>query len=132
MKILVKQYRGRQKHPHKQNKVTPLCFAYDKDLEQIYAFYCARYENITFNDFLKLGITDFMMKLNSIPESEPLYNIIKSRIINPATIKDKEERKYWRKQKQINKIPDIYLSDEELDFNLKELMGGLKNGKRFM
>lgn len=132
MKILVKQYRGQQKHPHKQSKVTPLCFAYDKDLEQIYAFYCARYENITFNEFLRLGITDFMMKLNSMPESEPLYNIIKSRLINPATIKDKEERKYWRKQKQINKIPDIYLSDEELDFNLKELMGGLKNGKRFM
>lgn len=72
------------------------------------------------------------MKLNSIPESEPLYNIIKSRMINPASIKDKEERKYWRKQKQINKIPDIYLSNEELDFNVKESLGGLKNGKRFM
>lgn len=73
-----------------------------------------------------------MMKLNSIPESEPLYTIIKSRVINLATIKDKEERKYWRKQKQINKIPDIYLSNEELDLNLKEVMGGIKNGKRFM
>lgn len=73
-----------------------------------------------------------MMKLNSIPESEPLYNIIKSRMINPATIKDKEERKYWRKQKRINKIPDIYLSNEELDFNLKESLGGLRDGKRFM
>ena len=72
------------------------------------------------------------MKLNSIPENEPLYNIIKSRMINPASIKDKEERKYWRKQKQINKIPDIYLSNEELDFNVKESLGGLKNGKRFM
>lgn len=69
------------------------------------------------------------MKLNSIPETEPLYNLIKSRIINPATIKDKEERKYWRKQKQINKIPDIYLSNEELDFNVKEMLkhtGGIK------
>ena len=53
-------------------------------------------------------------------------------MINPASIKDKEERKYWRKQKQINKIPDIYLSNEELDFNVKESLGGLKNGKRFM
>ena len=70
-----------------------------------------------------------MMKLNSIPESEPLYNIIKSRVINPAKIKDKEERRYWRKQKQINKIPDIYLSNEELDLNLKEMFkktGGIK------
>lgn len=72
------------------------------------------------------------MKLDSIPESEPIFNIIKSRVINLGTIKDKEERKYWRKQKQINKIPDIYLSNDELDMNLKDFMGGLKNGKRFM
>lgn len=70
-----------------------------------------------------------MMKLNSIPESEPLYAIIKSRVIKISTIKDKEERKYWRKQKQINKIPDIYLSNDELDMNMKEMfkkVGGIK------
>lgn len=70
-----------------------------------------------------------MMKLNSIPESEPIFNIIKSRVIKLSTIKDKEERKYWRKQKQINKIPDIYLSNEELDMNMKEMfkkVGGIK------
>lgn len=78
---------------------------------------------------MKLGISDFMMKFNSIPETEPIYNLIKSRVINIATIKDKEERKYWRKQKQINKIPDIYLSNEELDMNFKEMFkktGGIK------
>ena len=85
---LVKHYKVKQKHPHKKSNVTPLCFAYEKDFEQIYAFYCARYENIASTEFLKLGITDFMMKLNSIPETEPLYNIIKSRVINPAIIKD--------------------------------------------
>jgi len=70
-----------------------------------------------------------MMKLNSIPESEPIFNIIKSRVINVSTIKDKEERKYWRKQKKINKIPDIYLSNDELDMNMKEMfkkVGGIK------
>ena len=70
-----------------------------------------------------------MMKLNSIPESEPIFNIIKSRVIKISTIKDKEERKYWRKQKQINKIQDIYLSNEELDMNMKEMfkkVGGIK------
>lgn len=69
------------------------------------------------------------MKLNSIPESEPIFNIIKSRVIKISTIKDKEERKYWRKQKQINKIPDIYLSNDELDMNMKEMfkkVGGIK------
>lgn len=122
--------KGKQKHPQKnKNKTTPICFAYDRDLEQIYAFYCARYKDIEYKEFLKLGITEFMMKLNSIPETEPLFNIIKSRVINIASIKDKEERKYWRKQKQINKIPDIYLSNEELDMNMREMfkkMGGLK------
>ena len=121
--------KAKQKHPQGKSNITAICFAYDKDLEQIYAFYCARYENITFNDFLKLGLTEFMMKFNSIPESEPIYNIIKSRVINLAQIKDKEERKYWRKQKKINKIPDIYLSNDELDMNLKEMfknVGGIK------
>lgn len=69
------------------------------------------------------------MKLDSIPESEPIFNIIKSRVIKLSTIKDKEERKYWRKQKQINKIPDIYLSNDELDMNMKEMfkkVGGIK------
>ena len=92
---LQKAFKARIRHPQKKkNNKTSLCFAYDSDLEQMYAFYCARYENITFKDFLDLGITDFMMKLNSIPESEPLYNIIKSRVINISNIKDKNESVY--------------------------------------
>lgn len=68
------------------------------------------------------------MKLNSIPEGEPLYKIIQSRTIDISKIKDKEEKKYWREQKRINKIPDIYLSNKEIDEALKESMrnvGGL-------
>lgn len=103
-----------------------ICFAYPEDLEQMYAFYCARYENISYEEFLKLGYEEFSMKLNSIPESEPLYKIIKSRTININKIKDKEERKYWRELKKINKIPDIYKSNEELD---NEMKSALKNNK---
>ena len=62
------------------------------------------------------------MKLNSIPESEPLYKIIQSRTKKIAKIKDKDERKYWREQKRINKIPDIYLSNREIEESLKESM----------
>lgn len=65
------------------------------------------------------------MKLNSIPESEPLYKIIQSRTIDIAKIKDKEERKYWREQKRINKIPDIYLSNREIQDGLKESLGNV-------
>lgn len=88
----------------------------------MYAFYCGRYENISYQEFLKLGFQEFNKKLKSIPESEPLYKIIKSRTINIGSIKDKEERKYWRELKKINKIPDIYLSNEELDLEVKEKM----------
>lgn len=95
-----------------KNKII-LCFAYERDLENIYAFYCARYENISFKNFMQLPITDFMMKLSSIPESEPLYKIIQSRTINIEEIKDKNERKYWRKLKQENKIPEEYLPIEK-------------------
>lgn len=59
------------------------------------------------------------MKLNSIPESEPYYKVIKSRTIEINKIKDKEERKYWQELKRINKIPEIYLPIEELDRDLK-------------
>lgn len=97
-----------------------ICYGYPSDLEQMYAFYCARYDNIKFNEFLKLGIEEFSMKLNSIPKDEPLYEIIKSRTINLGKIKDKEERKYWRDLKKINKIPDIYKSNEEIEQEIKK------------
>lgn len=96
------------------------CFAYPSDLEQAYAFYCARYKDITYDKFLKLGISEFMMKFNSMPESEPLYTIIKSRTINIGEIKDKDEKKYWRKLKRINRIPDEYFSSKEILLDLSK------------
>lgn len=116
---------------HKINE-TILCYAYDKDIVQVYDFYCARYQNITYEEFLNKGITEIQMKISSIPESEPLFNILKSRIINLSKIKDKEERKYWRELKEANKIPDIYIPNQELDINLNKKLGGLNNGKKFM
>jgi hypothetical protein len=112
----------------KRSNQTVICFAYESDLEQMYAFYCARYENIKYDDFMKLGFEEFSMKLASIPESEPLFKIIKSRTINLSKIKDKEERKYWRELKRINAIPDIYKSNEEIEQQLKTMIknnGGL-------
>lgn len=114
---------------NKKNIGTIFCYAYSSDLEQAYSFYCARYENIKYEEFLNLGIREFSMKLASIPESEPLYKIIKSRTINTAKIKDKEERKYWNELKRINAIPEIYISNEELNYKLKEYLktnGGMK------
>ena len=108
-----------------------MCYAYKKDLIQVYDFYCARYQNISYNEFLNLGINEVMMKMESIPESEPLYTILKSRVVNLAKIKDKNERKHWRELKEINKIPDIYLPNEELDINMNNKLGGF-NGKRFI
>ena len=103
------------------------CFAYPEDLDQAYAFYCARYENIKWEDFKKLGLFEFKKKLSSIPKNEPLYDIIKSRTINIGSIKDKEERKYWRELRKINKIPQIYLSTNEID---SELRSQIKNNSK--
>ena len=104
--------------PVKKTK-TRFCFAYPSDLNHAYAFYCARYENITFKEFLGLGITDFMRKFISIPESEPLFTILKSRTINLNKIKDKEEKKYWAELKRINEIPSEYLPIEEIFSDLE-------------
>lgn len=93
---------------------TIFCFGYPHDLDQAYAFYCARYENITFKEFLGLPLSDFLRKFRSIPESEPLYTIIKSRIIDTSKIKDKNEKKYWNELKRKNRIPSEYLSVNEI------------------
>lgn len=75
---------------------------------------------MTFNDFLHMGIKEFNRKLSSVPENEPLFKIIKSRTIKVSSIKNKEERKYWQRLKRANKIPQLYLSIEEIDQLLKE------------
>lgn len=73
---------------------------------------------MTFKEFLSLGITDFTRKFKSIPESEPLYTILKSRTIDTSKLKDKEERNYWNKLKRVNAIPSEYLSASEIMLDL--------------
>lgn len=102
-----------------KNNKTYFSFAYPRDLDQAYAFYCARYENITFKEFLELGISDFMRKFSSIPENEPLYKILKSRTIDIGKIKDKNEKKYWSELKRINKIPEEYIPIDEIMIDLE-------------
>jgi hypothetical protein len=70
------------------------------------------------------------MKIQSIPETEPLYKVMKSRTINLSEIKDKEERKYWQKMKQANKIPDIYLPREYTKKTIKKNIGEIENWKK--
>lgn len=77
---------------------------------------------MTLGEFLNIPLSEFNMKVGSIPESEPLYKIVQSRVININSIKDKEERKYWRNLKRINKIPNEYLSIDEINDNLKEAL----------
>ena len=116
----------RKKHPvqTKKNRTnkTLFCWAYPEDVDQAHAFYCARYENITWEEFMQLGFFEVSKKLGSIPESEPLHKIIKSRAIEPSKIKDKEERKYWQELKRINQIPQIYLPIKEIDQRLNEFI----------
>ena len=102
-----------------KNKPLQFCFAYWKDLDEAYAFYCARYENISFSKFLNLPLSEFNRKIASIPEGEPLYTIMQSRTINISKIKDKEQRKYWQELKRRNKIPYIfYHKDDTLPIDL--------------
>ena len=103
----------------KTSNKTIFCFAYQEDLDQAYAFYCSRYENISYEEFMQLGLFEFKKKLGSIPKTEPLYDIIKSRTINIASIKDKEERKYWRELRRINQIHQIFIPTKEVFDNLK-------------
>lgn len=100
------------------------------DIKQIYAFFCSRYGNITFDELLNMGYEEFSAKLNSVPEDEPIFKIFKSRVIDLTKIKDKEERKYWRELKQENAIPDIYKTTEEIDKELRSKVGGLKDANR--
>ena len=67
-----------------------------------------------------------LRKIKFYTKDEPLYEIIKARTINIGKIKDKEERKYWRELKRINEIPQIYLSNNEIDSRLKERYAKIK------
>ena len=73
---------------------------------------------------MKLPLGDFDKKIKSIPEDEPLYKVMKSRVINVNSIKDKEEKKYWQKMKAENRIPDVYLPRS---YVLKQLKKEMKN-----
>lgn len=66
------------------------------------------------------------MKFNSIPETEPLHTILKSRTIKLEKIKDKEERKYWRDMKRLHKIPDEYISTQEIMLDLSKVQKEIK------
>ena len=103
-----------------------ICLPYDN--KDIYPFFCSRYGNISYEDYMKMGYDEFSMKLNSIPETEPFYKIIKSRAIDLGKIKDKEERKYWRELKKVNAIPDIYKGVDEIYEELKAELGGRNYG----
>jgi len=59
------------------------------------------------------------MKLSSIPESEPLFTILKSRVIDLSKIKNKDERDHWSSLKRKNRIPSEYLSTSEILSELK-------------
>lgn len=107
---------------------TIFSFAYEQDLDSAYAFYCARYENISWKEFLQLGLFEFKKKLGSLPKDEPLYEIIKSRTIDIGKIKDKDERKYWRELRRINEIPQVYLSNNEIDGKLKSAVKENRGG----
>ena len=111
----------------KTSNKTTFCFAYEEDLNQAYAFYCSRYENISWEKFLELGFFEFKKKLGSIPKTEPLYDIIKSRVIELGKIKDKEERKYWRELKRTNKIPELFITTDEVYRELKSKAKENKN-----
>lgn len=75
---------------------------------------------------MQLGFFEVKKKMASIPESEPLYKIIKSRTIDTAKIKDKEERKYWQELKRINEIPQMYLPIAEIDKKLHDFVNKKK------
>ena len=77
---------------------------------------------MTYKELLDMGYEEFSAKLNSIPKNEPLYDIIKSRVIKLESIKDKEEKKYWQDLKNANKIPDIYKSNDLINNELKKAM----------
>lgn len=119
-------YQARKNKNHK----LIFCFAYEEDLEQAYSFYCARYENISYEEFMRLGFFEFKKKLNSIPKDEPLFDIIKSRTINISKIKSKEEKKYWLELRRVHEIPQIFLSTKEIDSILASAVKKNKIGEK--
>jgi hypothetical protein len=87
------------------------------DIDDIYAFWCSNYRDMTFNEFLHIRLSEFNRKMKRIPESEPLYKIIQSRVINIGKIKDKEQKKHYKRLQREFALPDNRTTEEkEQDF----------------
>ena len=105
-----------------------ICLPYD--MKQIYAFFCSRYGNISYNDLINMGYEEFSAKLSSIPESEPIYKIFQSRIIDISKIKDSkqasnlaETQRNLRKMYCINKKQEMTKEEKESTINFYKRLG---------
>ena len=113
-----------QKGNGKGKSVTQI-YSFEYDDDYIYAAFMDQY-NIDLQDIDYLHWWKFKAMFKSLKEDNEIVKIMGYRSIDISKIKDKEQKAYYKKMKDLYKIPTQISKDEEE--KLKEIEKALLNG----
>lgn len=115
----IKKSKGNSK-----GKSTTKIYSFEYDDDYIYAAFMDQY-NIDLQDIEYLHWWKFKAMFNSLKDDIKIVKIMEYRSIDLSKIKDKEQKAYYKRMKDLYEIP---ISKDE-DKKLKEIEEALLNGK---
>ena len=98
-------------------------YSFEHDDEYIYAAFLNQY-NIDLQDIENLHWWKFKAMFKSLKEDNEIVKIMGYRSMDLSKIKDKEQKAYYKKMKDIYKIPIAQDEQEKLDEIEKALLNG--------
>lgn len=111
------------KEKGKSKSVTQI-YSFEHDDDYIFAAFMDQY-NIDLQDIKYMHWWKFKALFNSLKDDIKIVKIMRYRSIDLSKIKDKEQKAYYRRMKDLYKIP---ISKDE-DIKLKEIEEALLNGR---
>lgn len=114
------------KGKNNSNSSREAIYSFEYDDEYIYSAFLSQY-NIDLQDVEYLHWWKFKAMFKGLSESNKIVEIMKYRAIDLNSIKDKEERKFYKKMKDIYSLPNPKNKAE--DEKLKAIEDALMEGK---
>lgn len=113
---------GKSKGNGKGKSVTQI-YSFDYDDDYIYAAFMDQY-NIDLQDVKYLHWWKFKAMFKSLKEDNEIVKIMGYRSMDLSKIKDKEQKAYYKKMQELNKVPVSRDEQEKLDEIEKALLNG--------
>lgn len=106
-----------------KGKSTTQIYSFEHDDDYIYAAFMNQY-NIDLQDIDELHWWKFKALFKSLKDDNEIVKIMRYRSTDLSTIKDKEQKAYYKKMQELYKIPLPHDEQEKLD----EITNALLNG----